>query len=196
MAREKIAWITMILLPLVVIIVAGFALSGMFGNQEVKMTLAYCHNGDDEAVDPLLHGMMNIESLQIVKTESREAGMKMIEESNATALLVIPDDFNVNDPKNEMNLKYFYDLSSQSTADVLFGIIKGNVKSLNNSFITVKMVVDQQKKDGVYDEKKVSKIVEGVIEGYNGDQQINITENGIGGDNRTRSFYQVIPGSQ
>lgn len=192
--REKIAWITMILLPLAVIIVAGFALSGLFGEQKIKMTMVYYYNGNAEDVDSIFHGMSDIDNLRIVKAESEEAGIKMVEESSATALLKIPEDFNINDPKKKTELKYFYDISSQSTADMLYGIIMGNVKSLNNSLVTVKMLVEQQKKDGVYQEGNVSDILEEVKADYHGEQQINITENGIGGDNRARSFYQVIPG--
>lgn len=194
MLHEKIAWITMIFLPLVVIVVAGFALSGVIGGDEVKMKLVYYYDGDEEIINPLLHGMEEMKELQLVRVDSLEKGIKMVEDSDATALLEIPKDFQVGYPTKEVKLRYHYDISSQSTADVLYGIIMGNVKSLNNSLSTVKLIVNQQKQDGVYQENNIEKIVANVEKEYHGGECITIEQEEIGGESKARSFYQIIPG--
>lgn len=192
--REKAAWITMILLPVIVIVVAGFALSGIIGGSEVKMNLVYFYDGTEDDISSLLHGLEEMQELSISRVDSLKEGIEMVEKSKATALLEIPQNFQAGYSEEEMVLTYHYDISSQSMADVLYGIIMGNVKSLNNSFSTVKMLVNQQEEDGVFRKENIENIITDVEKEYHGKQSISLKQEEIGGDSEMRSFYQIIPG--
>lgn len=193
-AREKIAWITMILLPLVVLIVAGFALSGLFNSVAPEMVLAYSFQGDSNQIEPLLHGLEEINSVEIVQAESKEDGIKMIEQSKATAFIIIPDDFNVSKINNKYKIKFYYDISNQSTAEILQGIVQGVVSSLDNSLASVELLVDYLNQYGMYQEDMLSTIVSDVQTSFHNSNRIQMVSNGIGGDESNKSFYQVIPG--
>lgn len=194
MLREKIAWITMILLPLVVLTVAGFALSGLFQSTAPDLVLAYSYEGKPEQLEPLLHGLGEMDTITLVSAASKEDGLKMLEQSTATALMIIPDDFDVSNPDARYEIPFYYDISNQSTSDLLQGIVQGVVNSLDNSLSAVELIVNKLNEHGAYQEEMLPGIVEDVQTAFHNRNRIHMVSNGIGGDESNRSFYQVIPG--
>jgi len=192
--REKIAWLTMILLPLVVVTVAGFALSGLFSESVPDLKLAYSYSGHAENIEPLIHGLEEIEAIQLVQTGSKEDGMKLIEKSSVTALIVIPEDFNVGNINSEFTVEFYYDVSSQSTSSILQGMVQGVVNSLNNSLVTIELLVEQAEQYGADTQELLPQIVEKVRNSFHTTERIGIAVQGVGGEESNESFYQVIPG--
>ena len=103
--RDRVAWLLMILLPFAVLTIAGFALSGLFSPSVPNLKLSYAFSGDSKNIEPLIHSFENIEAVHLVQVDSKEEGMKLIENSSVTALIVIPEDFNV----SNINSKYQID---------------------------------------------------------------------------------------
>ena len=192
--REKIAWLTMILLPLVVVTVAGFALSGLFSESVPDLKLAYSYSGNAENIEPLIHGLEEIEAIQLVQTGSKEDGMKLIEKSSVTALIVIPEDFNVGNINSEFTVEFYYDVSSQSTSSILQGMVQGVVNSLNNSLVTIELLARQAEQYGANTQELLPQIVEKVRNSFHTTERIGIAVQGVGGEESNESFYQVIPG--
>jgi len=192
--REKIAWLTMILLPLVVVTVAGFALSGLFSESVPDLKLAYSYSGNAENIEPLIHGLEEIEAIQLVQTGSKEDGMKLIEKSSVTALIVIPEDFNVGNINSEFTVEFYYDVSSQSSSGILQGMVQGVVNSLNNSLVTIELLARQAEQYGANTQELLPQIVEKVRNSFHTTERIGIAVQGVGGEESNESFYQVIPG--
>ena len=193
-SREKIAWLTMILLPLVVVTVAGFALSGLFRENVPDLKLAYSYSGNAANIEPLIHGLEEIEAIQLVQAGSKENGLELIEKSSVTALIVIPEDFDVENINSRHTVEFYYDISSQSSSSILQGMVQGVVNSLNNSLVTIELLARQAGRYGADTQELLPQIVETVRNSFHDTDRIGIDIQGVGGEKSNESFYQVIPG--
>jgi len=193
-SREKLAWLTMILLPLVVVTVAGFALSGLFSENVPDLKLAYSYSGNAANIESLIHGLEEIEAIQLVQAGSKEDGMELIEKSTATALIVIPEDFDVENINSRHTVEFYYDISSQSSSSILQGMVQGVVNSLNNSLVTIELLARQAGRYGADTQELLPQIVETVRNSFHDTDRIGIDIQGVGGEKSNESFYQVIPG--
>lgn len=192
--REKIAWLTMILLPLTVITIAGFALSGLLNKEVPELKLAYSYSGNIENIDSLLHSLEDLKAIKLISVPSKEDGIKLVKDASVTALIIIPDNFNIGDQQNEFTIDYYYDISNQSTSEIMEGMVRGIINGLNNSLISVNLLVKQAAEYGNPPQEVLPEIISRVENAFHTNEYIHLGIQEIGGDEKNKSFYQVIPG--
>jgi ABC-2 type transport system permease protein len=190
---DRLAWSLMIVVPLVVLTIAGFALSG-FGSKVPDLNLAYAYSGNAENIEPLMHSFESMEAMHLLHVDSKEEGIKLIEKSSVTAMIVIPNDFKVNNINSKYIIDFYYDLGSQSKADIIKGMVQGVVKTLNDSLVSIELLVNQSKQYSAVQQETIPQIVSKVSDSFHKTIKVGMAPHGIGGDESKRSFYQVIPG--
>lgn len=195
MLRDRVAWLVMLLVPLVVLIIAGFALSGVFSSSVPELKLAYSYSGDVNNIEALMHSLESIDTIELTHVNSKEEGLELIKNSTVTALMSIPNDFTTSDLTKTYIIDFYYDIGNQSTADVLKGMVQGVVKGVNDSLVSTQLLVNQAiKYKGSIEEDELSQIVGTVREALHEEVRVDMSSHGVGGEENMKSFYQVIPG--
>lgn len=191
---DKLAWILMILLPLVVLCVAGFALSGMFKEEVPDMILGYYYEGNESNIEPLLHSFEEMNQISLEKVDELKEGKRRVKDEKITALMIIPKEFHLTKENAEATIEYIYSVSNQSTADMLSGVTQGIIENLNSNSAAIRMLVEQGMQTGSVREEDLPTYIEKVSNELHGADTIQMKSTAIDGDADNKSFYQIIPG--
>lgn len=134
--RDRTAWIMLLIVPIIVISLSGFALSGLYGGgKEANVKLPVIDYDKNEISKEIIEGLKENKNITVEEGLSEQEVLEAIKEGEKSACLIFPEKFTENIKENkETELKIVYDPNTGS-ASWESSLVINSVKGLGEEII-------------------------------------------------------------
>jgi ABC-2 type transport system permease protein len=190
--RDRNATIFMFLLPMVLITVAGLALGGEF-EQNIRIDVLVVNLDNREISEGFVEFLEEIDILDVDMESNEFAARDRVEKQEYGVLIIIPRDFTESIMKGQdCELMIITDPTEKDQNTVVEQIVEGYASRVSTSVVAIKTVAACGVP--VYDEDRISEIVETANQfAYPPPVQVT-TENTATTPSKSSPFTQYVPG--
>ncbi|MDI6603147.1 MAG: ABC transporter permease [Patescibacteria group bacterium] len=158
--RDKGALVMLLLVPIVLIVIASFALSGVFGGGKMDIKLPVInYDKEGEISQEIIAILENHPNITLEKDISKDEAQAKVGEGKYPAALIIPENFSQKITFGEKTeLKLLYDPNSNVEYPFVKGVIEGIIEKINSIRLAIQTaLIEVNKVNSQLDPEKIVK---------------------------------------